>query len=541
MHNPSIRTRIGWLVFLLILGLGLALVADRAAVRAADDPATSCAGQRFNDVCPGDWHYPFVMDLVNRGAISGYSDGSFRPGNTITRGQIVKVIIVATGLSATIPGSPTFADVPTSNGFFQWVEIATAQGVISGYGCGGPGEPCDGQNRPYFRPNAAVNRGQIAKMIVQAQDWNPPNPTSQRFSDVAPGSPYYIYVDYVAARGVISGYADGTFRPGQATTRSQASKIISLAVSGAPTPGPSATPQPVPTGSGYWNPPASIPCPLFPADNIWNRNIRSLPVHARSNNFINNIGGGSVLHPDFGSGTWQGDRIGIPYMVVPGNQSRVPVSFQWPLESDPGLYPIPSNATIEGGSDRHVLVVESGSCDVYEMYAAARNGNGSWDAGAGARWGLSGNTLRPNGWTSADAAGLPILPGLVRYDEVAAGAINHAIRFTTENINRSYVWPARHSDGSATDANVLPMGSRLRLKAGVNISSYPAQVQVILRALQDYGMILADTGDALNISGTPDPRWNDPTLLAMEGIRASDFEVVDVSSLMIDPNSGQSR
>jgi hypothetical protein len=556
-----------------MIGFGIWFASDRHTVQATADNPTSCTGQRFSDVCPADWFYPYVLDLVNRSAISGYGDNTFRPGNTITRGQIVKVLVISAGLDAALPSSATFSDVPTTNGFFSWVEKAVANGVSSGYACGGPGEPCDAQNRPYFRPNVAVNRGQIAKMIVQAKGWNPPNPSAQTFRDVPASSPYFRFVEYVAAQAVISGYTCGGasepcpgqyFRPGGSTTRGQARKMISLAVSGAPTPGPQPTtpptqppppgttpsplpttpPQPVPTNGGYWTPPA-LPCTVLPADNIWNRNIRSQPLHPRSASYISSIGGGSVLHSDFSAGTWQGQYIGIPFDVVPANQPRVPMSFTWPGHSDAGPYPVPGNATIEGGAsaggDRHVIIVEAGTCTAYEMYASYPNGGGSWRAGVGARWSLTSNALRPDGWSSADAAGLPILPGLVRYDEVAAGAINHAIRFTTSHINQSYIWPARHSDGGSTDPNVPPMGLRLRLKASVDISSYPTQLQVILRALQDYGMILADTGDALNIAGTPDPRWNDQMLHQLEGLHASDFEAVDVSGLMIDPNSGQSR
>jgi hypothetical protein len=185
--------------------------------------------------------------------------------------------------------------------------------------------------------------------------------------------------------------------------------------------------------------------------------------------------------------------------------------------------------------------VQSGTCVDYELYHGQPQSNGSWNADTAAKWSLTSNALRPAGLSSADAAGLPILPGLVRYDEVTSGVIRHAIRFTTANISSSYIWPARHSDGSSSDPNVVPMGARLRLKASVNISGFDSKTQIILRALQDYGMILADTGGDLNISGSPDSRWNDNLLNAMEAIHASDFEVVDTAGLMIDPNSAQSR
>ena len=302
--------------------------------------------------------------------------------------------------------------------------------------------------------------------------------------------------------------------------------------------------SPSPT-AGAWTPPTSLPCTLLPADNIWNRTINSLPVHARSAQYIASIGGSTMLHPGYGSRLWQGDTIGLPYIVVPAGQPLVPISFDYVEDSDPGPYPLPPDAPIQGGTnssgDRHVLVVQAGSCALYEVFKGTPNGNGSWQARAGVRWDLTSNALRPDGWTSADAAGLPILPGLVRYDEVSAGAIRHAIRFTTEQINTAHIWPARHSDGWSTDPNVAPMGLRLRLKAGVNISGYPARVRVILQALKDYGMILSDTGGPLDIAGTPDGRWDDDEMHELEGIHASDFEAVDESGLMINVNSGQSR
>jgi hypothetical protein len=324
--------------------------------------------------------------------------------------------------------------------------------------------------------------------------------------------------------------ATNTTVPTNSPTRTATNTTVPVATN---TPPGNATPRP------------GLPCIVLPADNIWNRNIASLPVHANSANYMNTIGLDAVLHPDFASGTWNGGPIGVPYIVVPGTQPRVPMTFLYYRESEPGPYPVPTNAPIQGGpnstGDRHVIVVEQGSCTAYELFKAYPNADGSWRADAGAVWPLTSNALRPNGWTSADAAGLPLLPGLVSYDEVASGVIRHAIRFTAETINRSYIWPARHSDGQSTDANAPPMGLRLRLKANVNISGYAAPVQVVLQALKDYGMILADSGTSLDIGGIPDPRWNDYIMNSMEQIRGTDFEVVDESGLMVDPNSGQAR
>jgi hypothetical protein len=311
-----------------------------------------------------------------------------------------------------------------------------------------------------------------------------------------------------------------------------------------PTRTPTRTPTSGAATSTPTQPPAG-PCQVFPPDNYWNRTITHLPLHPQSAAYINSIGLNEVLHPDFARGSWQGETIGIPFIEVPGTQPRVPMTFQYASESDPGPYPVPTNAPIEGGpnalGDRHVIVIDRDNCVLYEMYKAYPNADGSWRAGSGAKWSLNSNALRRAGWTSADAAGLPIRPGLVTYDEVASGVIRHAIRFTTQRINSAYIWPARHSDGDFSDSNVPPMGVRLRLKAGVDISGYPARVRVVLQALKDYGMVLADTGGPLNISGTHDSRWNDAEMNQMEGIRAADFEVVDTSGMMVHPDSGQTR
>jgi hypothetical protein len=257
-------------------------------------------------------------------------------------------------------------------------------------------------------------------------------------------------------------------------------------------------------------------CPLYPADNIWNHDITTLPAHRNSANFIASIGQTGHVHADFGAGLYGGSPIGIPYIVVPGSQPYVSVSFKYASESNPGPYPIPANAPIEGGTqssgDRHVIVVDSGTCKLYEMYSSYPQSNGSWKAGSGAVWSLKSDLLRPSTWTSADAAGLPILPGLVRYDEVASGVINHALRFTVSSTQSSFLWPARHSASSSTNPNLPPMGLRLRLKANVNISSFSHTNQIILTALKHYGMIVADNGSSWYISTAPDIRWNNDDL-----------------------------
>ena len=266
-------------------------------------------------------------------------------------------------------------------------------------------------------------------------------------------------------------------------------------------------------------------CPVFPASNAWNQRVDRLPVHARSAEIVRSIGLDRPLHPDFGSGLFEGRPIGIPYTVVPRTQRRVPVGFEFASESDRGPYPIPPGAPVEGGGDRHVLVVQRGTCRLFELFAAERSGAG-WRAGSGAIFDLRSNRLRPRGWTSADAAGLPILPGLARYDEVARGAIRHALRFTAPRTRRAFVSPARHFASSLTDPALPAMGQRVRLKRTVSERGLGRQARVIVRALKRYGMLLADNGSPWYVSGAPHPRWDNDDLGTLKRLRGSDFEVV---------------
>ncbi|MGA9762522.1 MAG: hypothetical protein WBQ14_08875 [Gaiellaceae bacterium] len=275
--------------------------------------------------------------------------------------------------------------------------------------------------------------------------------------------------------------------------------------------------------------PGAPKCPLFPASNVWNKRVDKLPVTSDSQAIISSIGLDVGLHPDFGT-VWDGHPNGIPYTIANKKTKRYRVSFDYAAESDKGPYPIPANVKIEGGSDRHALIVERDSCRLYELYALQKTGNG-WHAGSGAIWNLRSNKLRPAGWTSADAAGLPILPGLARYDEVARGHIDHALRFTVESTRRAYIYPARHFASDQTDPNLPPMGLRVRLRAGFDTSGFPRQVRVILTALKRYGMIVADNGANWYISGAPDRRWNDDALHAIGGVTGANFEVVDTSKL----------
>jgi hypothetical protein len=281
-------------------------------------------------------------------------------------------------------------------------------------------------------------------------------------------------------------------------------------------------------------------CPFYPSNNIWNAPVNTLPVHARSASWINSIGSARGFHMDFGSGTWDGGPIGIPYNIASGSQvTHYMLNFYYPNESDPGPYPIPANPLREYGSDHHILIVDQETCSLYEIYDASFNG-GQWSSGSGAIWNLNSNALRPEGWTSADAAGLPILSGLVRYDEVAAGQINHALRFTANNTN-SYIWPARHltSGSPGVLTSTPPMGARFRLRASYNISGFPSELQIILKAMKTYGLILADNGSDWYVSGAPDERWDNNMLHLLDVLKGNDFEAVDTSSLMVDPNSGQ--
>ncbi len=287
---------------------------------------------------------------------------------------------------------------------------------------------------------------------------------------------------------------------------------------------PPIDPPPGPTVGG---------CRMLPADNPWNQEVTGLAVRPDSAQFISSISasGKTKLHPDFGGG----GAYGIPYAVVPAGQTKVPITYTaYGDESDPGPFPIPGNAPVEGGTgsdgDRHVLVVQQQSCHLYELGRAFWQGN-HWNADVGVDWNLGSNALRPAGWTSADAAGLPILPGLVRYDEVAAGHIDHAVRFTVSRSQRGYILPATHYASSSTNAALPPMGLRLRLKASFSLAGYHGESLVILQALKTYGMIVADNGSSWYVSGAADPRWNDDDLNQLKSVPGSAFEAVDTGAV----------
>jgi hypothetical protein len=292
------------------------------------------------------------------------------------------------------------------------------------------------------------------------------------------------------------------------------------------------------TASGASAPPKLAGCSVFPATSVWNQRVDRLPVARDSATLIRSIGLGDPVHADFGSGLYDGSRIGIPYVVVHGKTTpKSKVSFEYADESDKGPYPIPANVPIEGApahaneGDRHALIVDRDSCRLYELYALERTASG-WSAGSGAIFDLRSNRLRPAGWTSADAAGLPILPGLARWSgDASTGAIRHALRFTAERTRRAYVYPARHDASSSSDPSLPPMGLRVRLKASVDISKLPRQARIVAQALKTYGMILADNGSSWYVTGAPSPHWSNAELHALGMLHGSDFEVVDTSKL----------
>ncbi len=285
------------------------------------------------------------------------------------------------------------------------------------------------------------------------------------------------------------------------------------------------------------NRPAISNCPIFPGNNILNARVDSLPVHLYSDAWIDSIGRDEPFHMDFGSGEWDGGPIGIPYNVISSSTgNKYSPEFYYGDESDVGPYPIPENPNIEWGGDHHILTIDADTCTLYEIYDASFDNN-VWSGGSGAIWDLNSNALRHETWTSADAAGLPIFPGLVRYDEIVAGEIDHALRFTAED-TAGYIWPARHQTSDPQNG-IPPLGARFRLKAGYDISGFPHEMQVILQAMKTYGIILADNGSNWYVSGAPDERWDNDMLHLLDVLTGNDFEAVDTSLLTTDPDSGQ--
>lgn len=387
---------------------------------------------------------------------------------------------------------------------------------------------CDPPANSAFCPDQEMTRGQMAAMLARAFDY--PASDIDRFVD-DDGHLFEADIQKIAAQGVTLGCnppANDRFCPDDTVKRDQMASFLARALDLASTTPPDR-------------------CPILPADDVWNTRIDHLPVDSRSDAYVASIGAGSTLHPDFGSGVWPPNSdspIGIPYLEVGPNEPLVNIHYDaYGSESDPGPFPIPLDAPIEGGpsstGDRHVIVVDRHRCELYELFDASPGPGSSWTAASGARYELDSSDLRPDGWTSADAAGLPIFPGLVRYDEVASGVIEHAIRFTAPQTQSAHVWPARHDASNSANPDLPPMGQRFRLKASFDISGYSPDIRVILTAMKQYGIILADNGSSWYISGAPDERWTNGVLHEIKNIRGSAFEAVDSSGMMIDPDSGQ--
>jgi hypothetical protein len=469
------------------------------------------------------WAKYYAQNLRDECSVQGFTDASgnllnlFKPDQPITRAELVKIVLQCKlDPNYSYNYGSSFSDVPEGAWFDAYIGEAEHQGIVDGYSDGS------------FHPQQSVNRAEALKIILLARySEDQLNATgSMNFSDVTAGSWYEKYLLYAVGNNFVDGYSDNTFRPAQAITRAEVAKIVNL-VNGLQVTQPEPTPTPTPSGDV----PVIAGCQIFPADNPWNQDISQLPLHPNSANFINSIGADDHLHPDFGSPA----EYGIPYVIADANTPDVMVVADYADESDFGMAPIPANPLIEGtyasDGDRHVIVLDKSDCTLYETWSSYFE-NGIWNVGSAAKFDLDSNALRPDGWTSADAAGLPILPGLVRYDEVQAGEINHALRFTVSTTQRGYIHPATHFASSSTDPNHPPMGLRLRLKADYDISGYSAEAQVVLRALKKYGMIVADNGSDWFISGESNPNWNDEAINQLKQVPGSAFEVVNTGEII---------
>ena len=480
--------------------------------------SASAISQDFTDTS-GHWSMNYDAALLNQCNILGYLDqnqqplSEFRPNESITRAELVKMIFQCSHVQLT--GSSTLNDLPSTAWYTPYVQWAITKGFVQGYPDGS------------FRPNNLINRAEALKIILLAKF-----PTEQivgnnsSFADVSSSDWYGKYVAYAISQNFISGYQDGLFHPSNNLTRGEAAKIISLVFG--------LISAPIPTPSSSVNGAGSVVggCQIFPSDNPWNQDISNLPLHSNSTNFISSISSSGHLHPDFGSPA----EYGIPFVIVDGNSTpKVQVNADYADESDFGLAPIPANAPIEGTSsstgDRHVLVLDKAACLLYEMWDSHFDGQ-QWNVGSSAKFDLKSNALRPEGWTSADAAGLPVLPGLVRYDEVKSGTINHAIRLTVQRTQKGYIHPATHAASSSTDANLPPMGLRLRMKADFDLSNLTGDAKVIATAMKKYGFIIADNGSNWYFSGEANSHWDDDNLNQLKSIPGSAFEVVDTGNII---------
>jgi len=428
--------------------------------------------------------------------------------------------ILAAGLAslliAALPPGGTFVDDDGSVHEGS-IEAIAAEDITRG---------CNPPVNDRFCPSDSVTRGQMAAFLVRALGLVP---VSAGFVDLG-GSPFQRDIGALAAAGITRGCnppVNDRFCPDSPVTRAEMATFLARALEL-----DAAVPPPR--------------CPTLPADDIWNTLVSGLPVDARSETYVEAIGASATVHPDFGSGVWppgSDSPIGIPYVEIDAATPPVPIHFTaYGDESDPGPYPVPAEAPIEGGAqasgDRHVIVVDRHHCRLYELFSAYPRPDGSWEAASGAVFDLDSSALRPDGWTSADAAGLPIFPGLVTYDEVASGRIDHALRFTAPRTADAHVWPARHHAGSGSITELPPMGQRFRLRSDFDTTGLAPHARVIAEAMKSYGIVLADNGSSWYLSGAPDPRWDNDVLRQLKAIRGSDFEAVDTSGLMVEPDSG---
>ncbi|MDH3500121.1 MAG: hypothetical protein OEM97_08370 [Acidimicrobiia bacterium] len=494
-------------VFLVVLAL-LALAATAGS-------QVLPPGGTFSDD-DGSVHEANIEAIAAVGITVGCAPNQFCPRDPVARGQMAAFLARALGLPP--PMSDHFSDDDGTTFEDEINRVADANITL---GCA----------TGLFCPIDQVTRGQMAAFLVRAYGHSD-GTGNDTFTD-DDGTTFETEIDRLAAAGITAGCSStdsSLFCPEQLVLRDQMASFIARA-----------------EGLDPIEPPPPATCTVFPADNIWNRRVDDLSLDARSDEYIASLGTDTTLHPDFGSGVYppgSTSPIGIPFVEVGDRQADVEIVWTaYGDESDPGPYPVPANAPIEGGpdgtGDRHVIVVDTDDCELFELFSAFPQPDGSWSAASGARYDLMSHALRTDGWTSADAAGLPIYPGLVRYDEVASGRIAHAVRFTAAQTQDAYVWPARHDASSITDTSVPPMGQRFRMKAGYDISSFSTEVQVILTAFKAYGLILADNGADWFISGAPDERWDNNVLGELKTVPGSAFEAVDVSGLIVDPDSGQ--
>lgn len=500
---------------------------------------TDNSGVDFQDTT-NHWSRLYDRNLRDQCNVKGFLSTTgaplnlFKPDQQITRAELVKMVLQCKyDPNYSYNYSKSFSDVASDSWAAPFVAEAQRINLVTGYSDGS------------FQPNKPVTRAEALKIIILSKytDADLNIVSNLNFKDVLVTSWPAKYINFAVTNKIVQGFSDNTFRPNQSITRGESAKIINLVfgfsvnqatppASNPQTNNPPATPtdnSPTANSNGS---PMIAGCQIFPSNNPWNQDISQLPVDRNSSNYIASIGLDKHVHPDFGSPA----EYGIPYVVVDGNSTpKVNVIADYSDESDFGLAPIPANPPIEGTNssdgDRHVLVLDKANCLLYETWDSHFDGQ-TWNVGSAAKFDLNSNALRPDGWTSADAAGLPILPGLVRYDEVKAGAINHALRFTISKTQAAYLHPATHKASSATDANLPPMGLRLRLKSNFDISSYTGDSRVVLEALKKYGMIVADNGSDWYISGEANSNWNDDDLNQLKAIPGSAFEVVDTGEAL---------